>query len=60
MDSAFIALGYSDPYYKSQLNKYLVNKPHEDEYKKDLEIYMKKAYELAKPSEHTFNLTKTE
>ncbi len=54
MDSAFTALGYTNPYYKSQLNKFLKNKPKEKEYKKECDLLIKKAYKIAQPVEHTF------
>jgi hypothetical protein len=56
MDSAFIAHNYTDPYYKSQLNKFIANKPLEEEYKNQCDLLREKAYKLAKPVEHVFVL----
>lgn len=57
MDSAFVADGYTNPYYKSQLNKFIENKPKEETYKKDCKRFIEKAYSLAQPVEHTFSIT---
>ena len=56
MDSAFIAHNYDDPYYKSELNKFLDNKPKEEEYKKECDMLREKAYTLAQPVVHHFTI----
>jgi len=56
MDSVFTADNYTDPYYKSQLDKYIENKPKEDTYKKDCARLIEEAYNLAQPVEHVFVL----
>lgn len=57
MNSAFVADGYTDPYYKSQLKKFLKNKPREEKYKEDCKNLIEKAYSVAQPEEHTFEIT---
>ena len=44
------------PYYKSLLNKFIANKPKEEDYKKECVVLRKNAYELAQPEEHSFAL----
>ncbi len=56
MDSAFIAHNYTDPYYYSQLKKFIAHKPNEEEYKRESDLLRDKAYKIAQPVEHTFEL----
>ena len=58
IDSVFITDGYDDPYYKSELNKFIKNKPKEEEYKKECDLLRKKAYKVAILVEHNFILEK--
>ncbi len=57
MDSAFVADGYTNPYYKSQLKIYIANKPKEEAYKAACKQLIEKAYLLAQPVEHTYLVT---
>jgi endoglucanase len=55
LDSVF-TVRYSNPYFKKQLNKYIKNKPFEEENKNKIDALRKESYKLAQPEEHEFTL----
>gem|GEM_PF-6419853 len=56
LDSVF-TVKYKNPYFNSQLEKYITDKPRQKEYEKACEELRKEAYRLAQPLNHVFRIT---